>query len=160
MLDNAAEVAEAAGEMAGDALDAAGDVAGDIVDGVGDLAGDVGDAVGDVAEDVAEDVGEVARDAVEAAGDLAESAAEAVADAVDGADVVEMYAGAGPRDLDDGGPTGGGAGAKVHGCIRLTLLRSALLYVISLLRQYDIYCTPVMNAFSLVRCSSLCIDGA
>lgn len=112
---------DAAGDLAVDGLDAAGDLAEDVGEGIGegldaagDLAGDGLDAVGDLAEDIGEGMGDV----LEAAGDLAEGAVDAITDAVDGAvDDVDMYAGAGPRDLDDEGPTGGGNFAKVRACL-------------------------------------------
>ncbi|CAM9826029.1 unnamed protein product, partial [Laminaria digitata] len=90
---------DAAGDLAGNAAEAAGDLAGD----VGDLAGDVGETVGYAGFDAIE----AARDAVDTAGAFAEDAFG------EDAEDVDMYAGAGPMDLDDGGPTGGGATPKV-----------------------------------------------
>ncbi|CAM9094863.1 unnamed protein product [Ectocarpus sp. 6 AP-2014] len=127
-LDAARGLAEDIGEGIGDGLDAAGDLAGDGLDVAGDLAEDIGEGIGegldaagdlaadglDAAGDLAEDIGEGMGDGLETAGDLAGGAADAIMDAVDGvADDVDMYAGAGPRDLDDEGPTGDGNFAKV-----------------------------------------------
>ncbi|CAM9653725.1 unnamed protein product [Ectocarpus fasciculatus] len=127
-LDAARDIAENIGDLAGDGLDAAGDLAGDGLEAAGDLAGDIGEGLGDgleaagdlagegldAAGDVAEDIGEGIGDGLDTAGDLAGGAVDAITDAVeDAVDDVDMYAGAGPRDLDDEGPTGGGNFAKV-----------------------------------------------
>ena len=93
--------------MAGNALDAVGDLAGAVAEAAGDLAGDVGETAGYAGIAAIE----AAKDAVDAAGVFDEDAEE---DAEDDADDVDMYAGAGPMDLDDGGPTGGGAAPKVR----------------------------------------------
>lgn len=116
-LEAAGDLAEDVGELAGDGLDAAGDLAED----VGELAGDGLDAAGGAAEDIAEGLG----DGLDEAREMADDAAEGIEDAVGGedgdgeADDVDMYAGAGPMDLDDEGPTGGGNFAKVFGCAEL-----------------------------------------
>lgn len=111
-LDAARGLAEDIGELAGDGVDVAGELAEDI----GELAGDGVDAAGELAENIGEGIG----DGLDAAGELAEDAVDAVGDAVQGdegeeggANDVDMYAGAGPMDLDDEGPTGGGDFAKV-----------------------------------------------
>ncbi|CAM9786078.1 unnamed protein product, partial [Pylaiella littoralis] len=136
-LDAAGDVMGDAVDAVGDVMNAAGDVAEDAVDAAGDLAADIGDgigdgldAAGDLTEGVVDAVGgafdageELAGDGLDAARDLGGDAVDAVGDAVEdavggdddkgGADDVDMYAGAGPMDLDDEGPTGGGSFAKV-----------------------------------------------
>eukprot|EP00903_Cladosiphon_okamuranus_P014200 g13193.t2 len=109
-VDAARDLAEDIGELAADGVGAVGELAEDIGDGIGDGL----DAAGELAEDVGEGIG----DGLDAARGLAEDAVDAVGDAIDGqegeADDVDMYAGAGPVDLDDEGPTGGKGFTKVR----------------------------------------------
>lgn len=127
-VDAVGDVMNAAGDVAEDAVDAAGDLAADIGDGIGDGLDAAGDLTGGVVDAVggAFDAGEeLAGDGLDAARDLGGDAVDAVGDAVEdavggdddkgGADDVDMYAGAGPMDLDDEGPTGSGSFAKVSG---------------------------------------------
>ncbi|CAN0142041.1 unnamed protein product [Scytosiphon promiscuus] len=123
------EVGSWLGDAVGDGLDAAGDVAEEIgglaqdgLDAAGDLAEDVGELGGDGVEaaiDTAQDIADGTERGLGMAEEVVEDAAEGMEDAADGedggdgADDVDMYAGAGPMDLDDEGPTGGGNFAKV-----------------------------------------------
>ncbi len=131
VVDAAGDLAQDAGDLMGDGMEVAGELAGDIGEGIGDgldaagdFAGDAADAVGDgldAAGDLAGDAADAVGDGLNAAGDFAGDAVEAIGDAVTGGDGVrgaedvEMYGGAGPMDLDDEGPTGGGSFAKVGG---------------------------------------------
>ncbi|CAM9192680.1 unnamed protein product, partial [Hapterophycus canaliculatus] len=116
------EVGDWVGDTVGNGLDAVGDLAQEGWEAAADLAEDVGELAGDgleVAGEAAEDIGDAVEGGLDAAGGFAEDAAEGIEDALDGvdgdggADDVDMYAGAGPMDFDDEGPTGGGNFAKV-----------------------------------------------
>ncbi len=99
-----ADGADAAGEVASDAVDAtadaaaaAGDVIGDGVDAAADLAGDVSDAAAELGEDGLTAAGELAGDVTDAAGDavtaVGETAGEVADDVQDAASEVVSNAG-------------------------------------------------------------------
>ncbi|CAM9994866.1 unnamed protein product [Scytosiphon promiscuus] len=133
-----ADTASSWGTDIGNIFGDIGESAGGAFGGLANLFSDIGDALGndiDEAEYLEEE--DVIGDVSESAGDLAESIGQdtqryldvgekvtedpedSMEDAEDGEDGdrgiddVDMYAGAGPMDLDDEGPTGSGDSAKV-----------------------------------------------
>lgn len=103
------------------------DFAENLVEGAVDSAPHIGEHIIDAAQDVGEHIG------IPTSGDD---------DGDPSLDDVDMYAGAGPRDLDDGGPTGGGYAAKASLSNFKQLAEICLLDHKHTLRHQHISCTP------------------